>query len=180
MTPSIENVELKSEKVRNIIGQIPPRIVRMGISVIFLVIIGLVLIASTYRYDLAFGSRAIIWQRKGTTIIQVIIPANEIAQLKSGNKVILNFKKMPNLNNFRVVTEIQMIPNELHIEPSGGFYRAEITIDGKLINDAGVELFVDAEIELDAEVYQGKTSFLDKIIETLRSVKKNFTVIGQN
>lgn len=42
-----EKIELRSEKVRKIIGQIPPRLIRMGIGVLS-IIIALMIVASYY------------------------------------------------------------------------------------------------------------------------------------
>ena len=44
------NIELKSEKVRNIIGQIPPGIIRFGISVLTIIFIGLFVGAYFFEY----------------------------------------------------------------------------------------------------------------------------------
>ena len=47
----IDKIELRSEKVRNIIGKIPPMIIRVGISVIFFIIIGLLAGSYFFKYD---------------------------------------------------------------------------------------------------------------------------------
>ncbi|MBB4034733.1 hypothetical protein GGR21_000620 [Dysgonomonas hofstadii] len=45
-----KDIELRSEKVRNIIGKIPPRILRVGISVVSLTIIGVLILAYLIPY----------------------------------------------------------------------------------------------------------------------------------
>ena len=44
----MDNIELRSEKARNIIGRIPPRIVRSGIAVLSIVF--LILLVSSYFF----------------------------------------------------------------------------------------------------------------------------------
>lgn len=47
-----ENIELRSEKVRHIIGQVPPALVRTGTLVITLVVIALAIAFYTIRYPI--------------------------------------------------------------------------------------------------------------------------------
>lgn len=51
MPEQTDHIELRSEKVRNIIGQIPSRIVRIGITVIFTVVFVLLIGAYFFRFD---------------------------------------------------------------------------------------------------------------------------------
>ncbi len=170
MTPTSDNIELKSEKVRNIIGQIPPRIIRMGISVLFFIITGLVLFTTIYQYDLMFKSTALISQLRDTTVVQVVLPANQITLLNSGNKVVLNFDRIPNLNNIRVITTIQTIPNELYVNPKGGYYIATIILPVALKSSSGIALRIESMIEIDAEISLGKMSFYDRMMGSLRQI----------
>ncbi|PIY30516.1 MAG: hypothetical protein COZ08_12465, partial [Bacteroidetes bacterium CG_4_10_14_3_um_filter_42_6] len=87
MADQKDNIELRSEKVRNLIGLIPPVIVRAGISVIFVITL-LLLIGSWYfRYEYNIKTIATVSQNTEYLIIILKIPANEISKIKSGQKV---------------------------------------------------------------------------------------------
>ena len=53
----IDNIELRSEKVRHIIGQVPPVLVRTGTMVITLVVITLALAFYTIRYPITIEAQ---------------------------------------------------------------------------------------------------------------------------
>ena len=53
----IDNIELRSEKVRHIIGQVPPALVRTGTMVITLVVIALALAFYTIRYPITIEAQ---------------------------------------------------------------------------------------------------------------------------
>lgn len=51
----LDRIELRSEKVRNIIGTIPPALVRWGIAIIVVIIITLMLVVSLVPYPYGGG-----------------------------------------------------------------------------------------------------------------------------
>ena len=52
-----DNIELRSEKVRHIIGQVPPALVRIGTMVITLVVIALAIAFYTIRYPITIEAQ---------------------------------------------------------------------------------------------------------------------------
>ena len=52
-----DNIELRSEKVRHIIGQVPPALVRTGTMVITLVVIALAIAFYTIRYPITIEAQ---------------------------------------------------------------------------------------------------------------------------
>lgn len=52
-----DNIELRSEKVRHIIGQVPPALVRTGTKVITLVVIALAIAFYTIRYPITIEAQ---------------------------------------------------------------------------------------------------------------------------
>lgn len=52
-----DNIELRSEKVRHVIGQVPPALVRMGTVVITLVTVALAVALCTIRYPITIEAR---------------------------------------------------------------------------------------------------------------------------
>jgi len=165
-----DNIELRSEKVRNLIGQIPPIIIRAGISVIFIIILVLLIGSWFFKFEYTIKTTATIDQINDSLIIQLKIPANEISKIKTGQKVILDFNNIPNLYNEKIVTEIQNIPNTLEIKEDGGFYTVEIILPGKTKIELGRTLSINIEIITNAEIVTDKISLFDRILEPIRTM----------
>jgi hypothetical protein len=171
MTNDTDKIELRSEKVRNIIGQIPPRIIRVGITVISLIISGFLIGSYFFEYEYSIKTTAVIQQSGDTTKIQILIPANEIEKVIAGQKVFLSFDNIPYVYNEKISVQIQSIPKTIIMSKNGGFYNAEIVITGKLLSEDN-EINIDDKIEVKAEIICGKISFFDKITEPFRSILK--------
>jgi hypothetical protein len=159
-----DNIELRSEKVRNIIGQIPPRVIRWGITVIFFVLLGLLIGSYFLKYDYIIKTTAIVYRKNDTTYITLRIPANEIVRIRTGQKVFLNFDNIRNLYNKQVITSLPAIPHKLQIKDNEGFYTAQIKNPQTMITRDGEEIDVLDSIIVKAEVITGKVSFFDRIV----------------
>ncbi len=163
MSENTDNIELRSDKVRNIIGQIPPRIIRVGITVIFLIVIGFLTGSYFFEYEYTVKTTALIEQSGDTTKIQVKVPANEIEKVKPGQKVVLSFDNIPNIFNEKSSVYIQSIPEKIYIATHDAFYYAVIIKSGKIKTLNGNELHLKGKIEVKAEIVCGKIRFFDKI-----------------
>jgi hypothetical protein len=172
MSKHTDNIELRSEKVRNIIGQIPPKIIRVGITTIFFIIISLLIGSYYFEYEYTIKTTALIEQSQDTTKIQIPVPANEIEKVKEGQKAILSFDNIQNVYNEKIVVQIQSMPKIIFITEKRGFYFAEIILTRKLLSQNGNEMIIDDKIEVKAEIICGKTSFFDKITEPFKSILK--------
>jgi len=170
MVSEKDNIELRSEKVRNLIGQIPPVIIRAGISVIFLIILILLIGSWFFKFEYTIKTTATINQNTENLIIELKIPANEISKIKTGQKVILNFNNIPNLYNEDILTEIQTIPTTLEITEDGGFYTAEIVLPEKTKTVTGKALFIRTKTQANAEIITDKISLFDRITEPIRTL----------
>lgn len=66
-----DNIELRSEKVRHIIGQVPPALVRMGTVVISLVVIALGIASYTIHYPITVEAQGKV---RGNGSIELLVP----------------------------------------------------------------------------------------------------------
>jgi hypothetical protein len=172
MAENTDNIELRSEKVRNIIGQIPPIIIRVGITIIFLIIVGFLTGTYFFKYEYTIKTTALIEQSKDTTIISVKIPANELEKVKVRQKVVLSLDNIANIYNERISVQIQSIPKKINISDDGGFYNSKIIISGILNSENKNEINIDKKTEVKAEIICEKISFFDKITKPFRSILK--------
>jgi len=166
----LDNIELRSEKVRNIIGQIPPKIIRIGITIIFFIIVGILTGTYFFKYEYTIKTIATIEQQANTVIIKIRIPANEIGKVKQGQKVILNFNNIPNLYNEQIETEIQTIPKKIEISQIKAYYLAVIKLSGKVKTERGKALDILERITINAEIITDKISFFNRMIAPFKTL----------
>lgn len=84
---SRKEIELRSEKVRNIIGKIPPLILRIGIAVISLVIVLVLILAYFIPYP----------QYYNATFEMVTVPKYQIIRAPASGMYYVNPKEAPDL-----------------------------------------------------------------------------------
>ena len=67
----IDNIELRSEKVRHIIGQVPPALVRTGTMVITLIVIALAVAFHTIRYPITIEAQGMVTRNDS---VELLVP----------------------------------------------------------------------------------------------------------
>lgn len=167
-----DNIQLRSEKVRNIIGQIPPVIMRLGITIIFFIIIALLIGSYFFKYQYTIRSTAVIQEQGNSLLVKIKIPANEISKINTGQTVILDFNNIPNLYNQQLRTTIQKIPNKLAISQKGGYNLIKIKLSKKTRTETGQGINILKPTRINAEIIAGKISFFDKIIAPFKRLAK--------
>jgi len=154
----IDKIELRSEKVRNIIGKIPPMIIRVGISVIFFIIIGLLAGSYFFKFDYIIETTAQISQNDSITTVILKIPVNNKSRIKANQKVILIFENIPNIYNYQITTKIPT-DNKLTITKSKAFYKSKIEIPNNEINVRILE-----KIEVKAKIITEKINIYEQFV----------------
>ena len=147
-----EEIELRSEKVRNIIGQIPSRIIRMGITVIFVVFLALLAGAYFFRFDRTIDTQTTVYMKNNRVHYTIEIPYNKLRYLEAGQKLVIT---IPDGNSF--ATTIQDIDSTMHINNEQTYYR----IDGVINNS---KLKVDEQLEAWVTIYIGQTNLIDYVL----------------
>lgn len=83
-----ENIELRSEKVRNIIGKVPPELVREGTGFIAVILLALALAAFFIPYPENIKTKVIVTSAAGNNInAEAFIPYQYIYKIKKDMKV---------------------------------------------------------------------------------------------
>lgn len=170
-----DNIELRSKNVQNIIGQIPPRIIRIGISVIFLIILGLLIGSYFFKYGSNIETTAIVQQHNDSTFIKLKIPCDQRDKVKKGNRVLLNLSSIQNISNESVEANIESIETVIEVNNAKGYFIANIYIPKNLqtINNTNIKILSTTEVK--AEIITDKISFLERIIAPIKQIQKNLT-----
>jgi hypothetical protein len=119
-----KQIELRSEKVRNIIGQVPPGLLRYGTAVIGLALCMLVAAAAFIPYQPKISIGIVAAQdEKGKVHYTALIPQGAMAQ-RDDIAFIAGHPPVEGPMPVRFI--FQDVPDTLHVSPSGGWYEVEI------------------------------------------------------
>src|SRR5574344_1812755 len=91
----IDNIELRSEKVRNIIGVVPPSLVRFGISLIALLFIFLAVAAYCIPYQESIEAQAVVKVSNNRKYASVLIPYRYLNEVSPGMEIQMEFEGYP-------------------------------------------------------------------------------------
>lgn len=159
-----DNIELRSDKVRSIIGQIPPWIIRRGISVVLLIIFALLMGSYYFKYPYIITTKVKFTKVDDTFVGLTEIPANEISKIKKGQEVEIYFSNVENVNGLQFKSKLITISKNLTILNKKGFYVARIA---KIEN-----LNINENTEGIAKISTGNISFFKRMIKSFSVLKK--------
>ena len=168
----MEQIELRSEKVRNIIGQIPPSIIRYGIIVIFLIIIILLTVSYFFKFPETINTTAYFKIKNDTLVTYVNIPANSINKVKKGNKVIIILDNILNLNNEKVETQITEIDKNITINKVEAFCISKLYLPTPIISVNGNTIKINENFSTNAKIIIGNISVFEQIINPIKNLLK--------
>jgi hypothetical protein len=172
MAKEFENIELRSEKVRSIIGQIPPRLMRIGVSLIFLVFTFVLIGSYFFEYEYTIKTTATISKQRDLLCVTIKVPVNESNRILKGQKLILNFDNIPNMYGQRTITSLPLNTSTIQITEKGGYYISEFYLPESIKNESGNKLEVQGTFFVNAEIQTGKIRFFDRIFEPIKEIFK--------
>ncbi|WP_321296087.1 hypothetical protein [Marinifilum fragile] len=152
MSEQISNIELRSEKVRNIIGQIPSRIVRIGISVIFLVVFSLLVGAYLFSFSRTIDLQAGLYPENNKIHYTIDVPKDKMKHVFGGQKITIHVHDQISFN-----TTVQKIGTTLHVNKHHAYYKVQ-----GVINNTNQQ--VNELVQAKARIYTGKTNVVDFVL----------------
>lgn len=168
-----ENIELRSEKVRNIIGQIPSRIIRSGITVIFIIVIFLLTGSYFFHYpDKVEGTAYLHSDSINLFFAKVNVPYRCIGKISKGQNVNIELEGYP-VNNFGLlkgsITEVLPFP----LEENGESYfivQAKLNNGMKSTQNKSIPFYLN--LKGNAKIIVGKQRLLEKLLSPIVSIFK--------
>lgn len=166
-----DSIELRSEKVRSIIGQIPPRLIRIGISILFLIFLIAIIGSYFIKYESTITTSATLTSKANQIHVVVNVPSNKRGKIKKGQKVILKFDNLPNLFNQSIETFIPItVSSPLYICKNGGFFLLELYLPNTTKTKAGESLIIIEPVNVNATIVTENVSLLERIFEPLLKI----------
>lgn len=118
-----DNVELRSEKVRNVIGKIPPRLVCLGIVVITIIVLAVAVVFYKIPYPISIDTNGEV-VNKGT--IQVFVPYKYLYLFNEQRIAYVSFEGCDNISYQFDVTRHS---TKLVHKEDGNYFVAKVTIN---------------------------------------------------
>ncbi len=119
------SIELRSAKVREIVGQVPPKLVRLGIVIISVILFNLFVMAYFIKFDYYYTTKAVVYQNK----IDIHIPSNQFRSIKIGAKCIVDQNVDVNVLNDIRDCRVESINDILLVDENGYYYLATSNIN---------------------------------------------------
>ena len=151
------SLEIRSKKVRNIIGQVPPYLIRAGFTIAFCVFALLITALYFYEYDYVINTSAsMIPDSDSTVVVKVNIPANQIERIKADQLIVISFDNIPNMSgqSIRFNTREDMSPT-VNMMPTGAFYTMDFIEDNPVFFD-NRPFHIREPLTCNAEIHTGK------------------------
>ena len=145
-------IELRSEKVRNIIGQIPSRIIRAGISVIFIVVFLILIGAYLFRFNRTIDMPARLYSENNKIHYTIEISKSQMKYIQAKQKITINIHDQLTFN-----TTLQEIDTTLQVNKYHAYYNVKgVIFDSKQ--------HVNGIVKSKARIYTGKTNVIDFVL----------------
>lgn len=125
----IENIELRSEKTRHIIGMVPSGIVRYGTLIISLIIIALLVAAYFIPYlDNLQANAMVVEAEDGGYQIQAYVPYSYVSTIQEGMSAEIEFEGYPSADYGYVSAIIYHIDRNVYNDNGKNFFKVELNI----------------------------------------------------
>ncbi len=167
MATEDENIELRSEKVRSIIGQIPPILVRIGIAVIFFTMVVLLVGMHYFKYQYTIKTKAILYRQTKSVLVLIQVPASQKLNVKVGDQAYLCLDKIPGLYGERIPFSIEKKESTIHISETEGYVVVSSVIPDTVKTLAGNRLIFNDRLSVEVEIPTKKVSLLERLLASL-------------
>ena len=178
MAQTVENIELRSESVQEILNRPPRWIIRWGISIFFIIITVLVLGSYLFKYPDVISADITLTKEKSpndcTQIIgKILIPSKGSGKVKKGQNVIVTFDNYPYMEFGIIKIQIEndsLVP--ITLIDNQKVYILEVIFPNKLITNYGKELTFTQEMYGSAEIITDDLRLLDKVLNPIKIILK--------
>jgi hypothetical protein len=145
-------IELRSEKVRNIIGQVPPRIIRVGVTVFFIFFLLIGVVMYLYKFTYNYKVESVLWQVNDSIIYNLYVPV--FIQIKDNTMLKFNLQD----NSIDAILELDShfysTDSILTLKRSGSYKR----ISGLIV---GTKYQIVDTITVEAIIYGDTVNFIE-------------------
>jgi hypothetical protein len=162
MSKKIDEIELRSKEVQDLLGKVPSWLIRNGIAMMMVLLIVLVSGSWLFKYpDIVSAPVVVVANTKQPNSLTgyVKLKAN-VAKIKIGQRVNLKFVSYPYLE----YGIIKGVVGKIAVVPTGDSYEVEINLPNQLVSTYGKNLEFQQELKGSAEIITEERRLLDRIL----------------
>lgn len=172
-------VELKSDEYNEIVGEIPPVLIRYGIGVLFAIFLVIVILSVKINFTTYIACQVVVEQVATSTTESIYkvsfrVKPEDIASIQEGRTAIISLLQYPS-NRFGNLNIVVHPKNIKYASPlNSGCYVWSQNESG-LVTDSHVKIKYLDGLQGSAKIVSGKESIANKITQSIRnSIGINF------
>lgn len=166
-----KKLELRSQDVQDVLGKVPPSILRWGITVIALVLIVLLVGAYFFKYpDTLSGQASLtttIVEKESTPVCTMMLPAQGSGKVKVGQRALVRLISFPDHEFGYLEGRVERISDTPSAE---GNYVVEIHLPKGLVTNSGVQLPSNRRMQGSADIIIDDIRLLVRLFPPLKSI----------
>ena len=163
MSKKIDEIELRSKEVQDLLGKVPSWLIRNGIVMVMVLLIVLVAGSWFFKYpDIVTAPVVVVANTKQPNSLTgyVKLKAN-VAKIKIGQRVNLKFASYPYLG-YGIV---KGVVGKIASIPTGDSYEVEVNLPNPLVSTYGKKLEFRQELSGTAEIITEDQRLLGRILQ---------------
>lgn len=133
----IDNIELRSEKTRQIIGMVPSGIVRYGTLIITIIISILLAVSYFVPYPESLKSTVMVKSTDDEIFICAYIPYSHINSVREGMRAKIEFEGYPASEYGHCTATIRQIDKKVHHYDGANYFVVSLVID----DSKGIQIY---------------------------------------
>lgn len=129
------DIELRSEKTRQLIGQIPPRLVRCGTTIIAIIVVALFAAAYYVPYPQKIEAEIVVIQSDSINEIAVLFPFEYVTEISIGMSATIEFEGYSATKFGYVEVVVSKIDKTIVNQEGFSFFKVNLKIVSKPFTD---------------------------------------------
>ena len=166
MTKKIDEIELHSKEVQDLLGRMPSWLIRNGIVMVMLILVLLVAGSWLFKYP-DIVTAPVVVMANGTNSPSfsgyVQLGLNGVGKVKVGQRVNLKFVSYPYLQ----FGTVKGIVSKVSSLPTGDAYALEVDLPDQMVTSFGKRLEFKQELKGTAEILTEDISLLDRMLKPI-------------
>ncbi|HBS85773.1 MAG: hypothetical protein A2W91_13275 [Bacteroidetes bacterium GWF2_38_335] len=155
-------IELRSKDVRDIIGKIPPIVIRFGIAAIFIVLLTLFICAGFLRQPDYLTVESEVFYQNNTAKFVLKVPPEVIRIVEVGQKVLIEIDQYPESEFGYLIADVDSIDYNSFISNNKDFYDVFVYVDLQLFSKFPNKIPLQ-NLSFNSQINTGNKTVLQKI-----------------
>ncbi len=167
MAKRLDDIELRSKEVQDLLGKVPSWLIRNGIVMMLFLLVMLLIGSWFFKYPDVVQAKVVVVANADFPAIytgHVELKTDAWKKVKVGQAVNLKFFNYPYLE----FGSVKGIVGKISALPTGDYYSLEVNLPGKMVSTFGKKLEFEHELKGTAEIIMEEQRLLDRLLKPLR------------